>query len=288
MAENNNVLSQDLSSEAKYSGVYMMNLLFREKCASPSIDIVVEKLKERFGDVDIVGDNTNLSSFALSDHTIAYEGGKKAPSMVIITECESIEKPLGDAVARTQFWDCPNGVELLDSCSWQVMIGDFMARGLPALERAEILADWLEIALELFPSCVAVYFQASAKLLTAEQLKDNPYSGALRFFYGGVNARFFNIQGTNDMLVDTLGMYAFALPDMQYHFHTLNPNEVVNHAYNTAIYQFENDAPIKQDDTIQGLDSESKWKCQYESALIQPKRDVLDINTGEYAAGNRK
>lgn len=26
-----------------------------------------------------------------------------------------------------------------------------------------------------------------------------------------------------------------------------------------------------------------QWKCQYEDALIQPKRPVLDINTGEYA-----
>lgn len=32
---------------------------------------------------------------------------------------------------------------------------------------------------------------------------------------------------------------------------------------------------------------EIQWKCQYEDALIQPPRDVLDINMGELASGGR-
>ena len=30
-----------------------------------------------------------------------------------------------------------------------------------------------------------------------------------------------------------------------------------------------------------------QWKCQYEDALIQPARIVMDVCMGEYAAGNR-
>ena len=30
-----------------------------------------------------------------------------------------------------------------------------------------------------------------------------------------------------------------------------------------------------------------QWKCQYEDALIQPPRGVLDINMGNYASGGR-
>ena len=44
--------------------------------------------------------------------------------------------------------------------------------------------------------------------------------------------------------------------------------------------------------TIDGLADgrmcrEIQWKCQYEDALIQPPRGVLDIHMGEYAAGGR-
>jgi hypothetical protein len=31
-----------------------------------------------------------------------------------------------------------------------------------------------------------------------------------------------------------------------------------------------------------------QWKCQYEDALIQPPRAVLDINMGKYASGERR
>ena len=60
-----------------------------------------------------------------------------------------------------------------------------------------------------------------------------------------MNVRFFTIQGGEDMLVDTLGMSLLFLPDLQYHFHGLDPNLIVNHAYNTALYLLINDN-IKQ------------------------------------------
>ena len=43
------------------------------------------------------------------------------------------------------------------------------------------------------------------------------------------------------MLVDTLGMSLLFLPDIQYHFHGLDPNLMVNHACNTALYLLIND-----------------------------------------------
>lgn len=43
------------------------------------------------------------------------------------------------------------------------------------------------------------------------------------------------------MLVDTLGMSLLFLPDIQYHFHGLDQNQIVNHACNTALYLLIND-----------------------------------------------
>ena len=34
------------------------------------------------------------------------------------------------------------------------------------------------------------------------------------------------------------------------------------------------------------MSREIQWKCQYEDALIQPPRGVLDIHMGNYAAGD--
>ena len=35
------------------------------------------------------------------------------------------------------------------------------------------------------------------------------------------------------------------------------------------------------------MSREIQWKCQYEDALIQPPRGVLDINMGDNASGKR-
>ena len=72
----------------------------------------------------------------------------------------------------------------------------------------------------------------------------------------------------------------------------MDPNWVVNHAYNMASYILSNDCPIKDGDTIDGiaegqLAQDIQWKCHFEDSLIGPTRPVLDVCMGEYAAGKR-
>ena len=165
-------------------------------------------------------------------------------------------------------------------------------RGHRALERANLDADFLEALAELYPTCEAFYFQNCGKLFLAEDVRSHQIEGPDRFIRFGVNVRFFNIEGTEDMLIDTVGMSTLFLPDLQYHFHGMDPNWVVNHAYNAASYILEHDNPIEDGETIDGVADgqmcrEIQWKCQYEDALIQPPRGVLDINMGNYASGGR-
>ena len=68
---------------------------------------------------------------------------------------------------------------------------------------------------------------------------------------------------------------------------------MVNHAYNVLSYIYDNDNPIDSGETIDGIingnmDRNVQWKCQYEKALIQPVREVLDICMNEYASGTRE
>ncbi len=103
----------------------------------------------------------------------------------------------------------------------------------------------LEALAELYPSCEAFYFQNCGKLFLAEDVRSHQIEGPDRFNRFGVNVRFFNIEGTEDMLIDTVGMGTLFLPDLQYHFLGMDPNWVVNHAYNVASYIFEHDYPIQ-------------------------------------------
>ena len=147
--------------------------------------------------------------------------------------------------------------------------------------------------MELYPTCEAVYSLNSGKLILADTIRGRAAEGLDRFVRYIVNARFFNISGTNDHVVDTLGLSLLYVEDLQYHFHGMDPNWVVGHAYNVASYILANRRPIKDGDTIDGvvdgrLDQSLQWRCRFEDAMIGPARSVLDIYMNEYAAGDRQ
>ncbi len=193
---------------------------------------------------------------------------------------------------RSQFWMMPNAEDVLQKCRYKLLISDFMAAGLDYKSRSALLADWLETAVSLFPTCIAIWIPSSGKLLHAAEITDNPYEGASRFLQFGLNIRYFTIHGTEDSLIDSLGLFALGLPDVQYHFHTLDPNDVSSHAFSFAAYLFEEDVPVSDGETIAGLLNgemapDVYWPCRLELALIQPSREVIDVRPGEYAAGER-
>lgn len=283
---------QDTQDKAEFQNIYFMRLLFEEQPQRPDTEAIGRALESCFGQVDLVSPGPGLVSFAVKKYPVTYKDGV-VPAQVLMTEVQEFDQNSIDAFSRSQLWDVPDGGELLSSCRYQVSIFDMMSAGLEYKQRCELLMDWLETALKLFPDCTAVWVTPAGKLFTADMVREHEIPRADRFVYFGVNARFFNIQGTEDQIVDTLGMYAIGLPDVQYHFCGLDPNRVVNHAYNVASYLFDKDAPIKSGETIDGLlegnmSREVQWRCQYEDALIQPVRCVMDICPGEYAAGNRE
>ena len=108
----------------------------------------------------------------------------------------------------------------------------------------------------------------------------------LHFLDGGLNVRFYTISGTDELLFDTLGLTPIGLPDLQFHCRNLEPNEVVIFLRNLAAYLFEYGDIIEDGNTVEGIHHE-KWVCRREDAMAVPMRVVLDVNPGEYAAGNR-
>lgn len=289
-----------MSNETEYKpleqrALSIMALLFEEKAELSPSKAFAEKLKDRGYEVNTEFEpgDTAARMFFLPQYTVDFDDAKGVNYQLMLTDCSQREKQHGDELARTQFWATPNGVELLDSCPWQVFIGDFMSGTHPAKVRAQILSDWLEIALELLPDCKGVWFEGSQNVMTAEAMRDNPYEGIDRIFQGTVNVRFFRVGDTDDMVVDTLGLHVFGVSDIQFHFQGLDPNHVVRLATDIGMYQLDNDMPIKDNETVDGLGADGsyrqdiQWKCRYEMSLIAPQRAVLDVNAGEFAAGNR-
>lgn len=290
---NNEVFQQNLSDEAtpRPGGPFLIQMLFKNPVDMPDKDKMTAVMKQHIGAVECFCYDEKTAGFSALEHIAEFKDGK-VPVQFMLTGYTRFDGNRFDTFLLSQMWDCQEDRErIFKECQYQV-IGTDMLAVLPALERANLDMDFLDALAELYPACEAFYFQNCGKLFLAEDVRSHQLKGPDRFIRFGVNARFFNIQDTEDMLVDTVGMSSLFLPDLQYHFHGMNPNWVVNHAYNVASYLLKNDNPIKNGDTIDGVQNgrmtrELQWRCQYEESLIQPAREVLDMNMGEYASGNR-
>ena len=291
---NDKVFQQDLKNQANPPGtVFIMHILFNERCNLPEKETMQSIMEKHLGETYCFSYDEKMAGFAPNKYKNHFEKeNKDIPAQLMISECFEIEKPLMDEIAKSQLWDCPESEDILNSCKYQIFANDMLAAGLDYKDRAEMLVHYVEALMEMFPTCKAVLFETSKKMLARDNIVNCIVPIESRFIYYAVNVRFFNIQGTNDMIIDTLGMSTLFMPDLQYHFNGIDPNAVVNHAYNVLSYIFDNDNPIKPGDHIDGIkdgkmSTDVQWNVQYEDSLIQPIREVIDINMGEYASGTR-
>lgn len=287
------VFQQNKTSKAIEGGPLLIEILFERHEELPEKDHILPIVEKHVGNVEYLSNEKGSICFSAKDYPVEFSEGKAFP-MLMLNECtEFIGKDI-DEFTRSQMWDAMDEKDsILSECKYQMLAIDMLSSPLEAKSRANLLMDYLDSLAEAFPKARAFYFPVSGKLFSAEKVKGHGIPGPDRFIFFAVNVRFFTIDGTDDMLIDTVGMSTLMLPDLQYHFHSADPDEIVNHAYNTASYILANNSPIKSGETIDGtrngkLSREVQWKCQYEESLIQPTREVLDINMGPNASGTRK
>ena len=279
----------------KWSSVYFFIPLFEKPIVMPTAEEFCSKLSEKFGRVTELSeeqkmpeDPAGLKSFVLWDHLVHYsKENQDLPSQLMIYGADEFDSKQFDEYVKAQFWACPDKDGFLEKCRYSIMASNMLAAGLPAMEQYGILASYADAILEHFHECIGIYWPHSQNLVPSETyLKPSWNREELHFLDGGLNVRFFTISGTDELLFDTLGLTPIGLPDLQFHCRNLEPNEVVIFLRNLAAYLFEYGDIIEDGNTVEGIHHE-KWVCRREDAMAAPMRVVLDVNPGEYAAGNR-
>ncbi|GGN91009.1 DUF4261 domain-containing protein [Saccharibacillus kuerlensis] len=187
--------------------------------------------------------------------------------------------------AIQQAWHWPEAGAVVEECQYSVRLIDMMASGLLPQERLRLITGALRAMLETAP-CDAVYFRESDKLLEPGDYLTAIEAGGI--LYGAMNVRFFNVQNTDtdmgskrsEMLMDTVGLAALGVPDVQCHFYDLEPNEVAGQLTNLGYYLFDCGDVIKDGETF-GPTENVRWRCEHQYALAAPHRIVLDVDPGQ-------
>ena len=192
--------------------------------------------------------------------------------------------------------------------SWQWRHAEMMATGSShALEIVHHLGDSSrESRIALLRRFIAVLIRhtkpRAAHLVESMQLADpqllhdafteNPYDP----LFGFLNIRLYKIEGHEEGLsaeydetvMDTLGLHALGLPDLQMHFKHLDPAMVAKFMDDYAHYLFEKGPIMETGHTLRGFADDQAFTCTVDGSILDPMRVVVDIDPGKpYSAGSR-
>ena len=222
-----------------------------------------------------------------SKHKIQLKDAVISPQTAILASDKAPE--VGDYSEKIQqSWSCNDAAERIASSTSSRLVTEMMARGLEPAERVRLFHGVLQAFVEITKPH-AIVFGHTQQIVAPEAYIESCSADPIQRL-GALNVRFFSISNSDsgDMLMDTRGLDEIGLHDLQCHFHDLDPNDVSQVLLNTALYVFENGAVIESGQTVAGTEPDSQWPCQFEDSLLEPKREVLDLNPGQpFAAGNR-
>lgn len=190
--------------------------------------------------------------------------------------------------ALHQTWDWAEAREVASGCTYALTVNDFMATTLNAVQRNRQFRAFL-LALHEVAPCKAIHWVNSQLLMEPGKFVALQEMGDVAALYGTINVRFFQLEGNDDdCLMDTLGLGAFGLPDVQCHFCELSPADVAGVLHGTACQMFERGNVWRDGHRVRGIQGDERWQCLHEASLAKPDRIVVDLNPGApYAAGNR-
>ena len=176
-------------------GPYLIQILFKEPVDMPDKETMTAVIEKHIGSTECFCYDKQMAGFAAQEHIAEFKDGK-CPVQLMVMKCDRFKGKGFDAFLMSQMWDCQEDRDrIFRECKYQVVATDMLAAALPALERANLDADFLEALAELYPTCEAFYFQNCGKLFLAEDVRFHQIEGPDRFIRFGVNVRFFNIEG---------------------------------------------------------------------------------------------
>ncbi|MFZ5895198.1 MAG: DUF4261 domain-containing protein [Myxococcota bacterium] len=281
-------------TEDAFARTYGVELLCE---SSPNIEkaALLEAVKRYCPDAKLLDPNpaTPLLALVHPKHHVRLADAV-VPAQTLIAQADKPLKRETCEQALNQTWEFADARAKVEISTTSVLVTDVMSSSLEYRQRLALFHDCLRGVLDYVP-CAAIHWRPSGRIVDPSAWRRDYDAGdpAQRFFAGAVNVRLFNVQNEagkspGELVMDTLGLAALGLVDLQCHFQGLDPGDVARVLYNTAWYLFCEGDVIADGHTVQGVRAGSKWRCQHEKSLVGPERVVLDLNPGPaHATGSR-
>jgi len=258
--------------------------------STPSIDAaaILRRASELVPNVELLGPSKDGRTllFAHPMYVTHLEDGN-LPAQTLLAPAHKPFDRANYVEELRQSWSCPDASSLIDGMTSVTLVSELFARTLAASDRVMLFHGVLQAVVELTRPVALVFLHSQQIVSAATYLSDCDNPPVDR--RGTINVRFFRIEESDDMIMDTRGLHEVGVHDLQCHFRKLDPNDVSGKLRAVGAYLVENGAVIESGETVDGLAEGEQWVCQFEEGILPPHRDLLDLNPGrKFAAGKRR
>lgn len=215
-----------------------------------------------------------------ADLTMEVEEGQ-LPLTTSVFAASDLQQPDKQKPDISQTWDWDGAAAALDRCQGSVLVSELLAEYFAPSQRVEAIRRVIGVLIKL-TSPLAISWPNSQQITDPAAFEDHRLDGV-------INIRMFVVaEGKGERVMDSLGLQVFELPDVQCHYRDYDPGAVAALLYSTAGYLFEAGDVIDDGHTITGPDNNDPLICRHEQSLVEPAREVVDIDLGlPYAVGHR-
>lgn len=251
-----------------------VKLLFVDK---PNLDAdkILKEIKEYFDNVENPSKDKALI-FSFPDFQVQLAEAKiPAQCLVAIPDEKYPHIEIPD-VAFQQNWHWQEANDAAKACKYELLVTDLMTRTLEYKKRLSLFMNFL-VAVTKATNPEVIYSVYGQKLIKPNDLFDIWDKDEKQLLYGICNVRLYNLTDINELLMDTVGLNSIGLPDFQIRFKDYEANEIANLLWNYAYYIYEQGDVIENGNTLEGIVSGSKWKCERQASLLDHERIVINV-----------
>lgn len=269
-------MSADLPAP-KPADTYGVTLLYAEP---PQFDfeLLATKLRAYAGNAELLLADSKRVIVQHQGHT-APRHGAQAPAQFLLRET-TMPGPEALQAALSQTWDWEEAGAAASRATYALRASDMMAELFRPLMRLILFqASLLPLLEQVMP--LAILWEPAGKMVDPRMfLHTQPQGPEHDLAFGAVNVRLFPVEGAaGTFVMDTLGLGALGLPDLQAHFQGLDPHDVAVALHDAArmVLLSCEELPIgEQLDQLQG----AQWSCREGLALAEPRRAIQVLHAG--------
>lgn len=247
------------------TGVYSVELLYAR---DPEIDAarLLGALRARLGSIERIAGLSDSLAYVAQDVGVDFEDWRTSAQIVISPPTPYSPGHAASSLEHT--WDWPGARAAVAQASRSVIVSDFLARSMSPAARLRLVGEAVR-------AVVGVAVPLAIDWKPAQKIVD-PTSSGLSAATTPFNVRYFTFAGdTGRALMDTRGLDALGLPDVQCSFTGISPSDIASNLYGIAA-TLVSDGPIADGHVAAAKDGR-RWICRVGSASVPPVREVLEL-----------